>query len=409
VNEGHAIAAAPSVPLYIPALLIGASIVSILSTDLYTPSLPHLTDVFATDAASVQRTMSLNLAGFAIAQLFYGPLADRIGRRAVLLWGMVGFLLSSMACALAPTLELLILARTLQGITAGAEAVIGFAVIRDLYEEKGAVRILGIYEMGIALAPAMGPMIGGQMHVWFGWRSNFWLLAGMIVVVIVLVGRFLPETLKRPDYGALRPTRMLLGYAALLANGRYMSYLLLLALTVAGLFAFITEAPFVYIDRLGVPTNVYGYYYAVVVLAYFLGAFGVAYVATKLAPDHLILVGLVLCALGGCALLLLFALEAETPVSLTLAAGLYGLGLGPVLAAAAVRALALANSGHGLAAALLSSIEMGGAGLGAMAVGLLHDGTSWPLGISLATVTLLALALFLAVRPWRFATAPART
>ncbi|MGF1609951.1 MAG: multidrug effflux MFS transporter [Kiloniellales bacterium] len=402
MSNGRAIAAAPAVPLYIPALLIGATIVSILSTDLYTPSLPHLQTVFATDAASVQRTMSLNLAGFALAQLFYGPLIERVGRRVVLLWGMAGFLLSSVACALAPTLEFLIVARALQGITAGAEAVIGFAVIRDLYDEKGAVRIFGIYEMGMALAPALGPMIGGQMHVWFGWRSNFWLLAVLIATVIVLIARFLPETLKQPDYGALRPRRILRGYGALLFNARYMTYVLLLTLTMGGLFAFITEAPFVYIAQLGVATEVYGYYYAVIVLAYFFGACGLTHVATRFEPDRLILVGLLLCALGGGAVLLLLALHAETPLLLTLALSLYGLGLGPALAAAAVRALAQAGGGHGLAAALLASFEMGGGGLGAAAVGLLHDGSGWPLGITLAAATMLALLLFLVARPWRF-------
>lgn len=407
MSDSRAEAAMPAVPFYIPALLIAATIVSILSTDLYTPSLPHLQAVFATDAASVQRTMSLNLAGFALAQLFYGPLVERVGRRVVLLWGLVGFLLSSVACALAPTLEVLIVARTLQGITAGAEAVVGFAVIRDLYDEKGAVRIFAIYEMGMALAPAVGPVIGGQMHVWFGWRSNFWLLVVLIASVIVLVARFLPETLKQPDCGALRPARMLRGYAALLINVRYMTYVLILALTMGGLFAYITEAPFIYIERLGVPTEVYGYYYAAIVLAYFLGAFGLTHLATRFEPDRLVLAGLLLCVLGAAAVLLLFALQAETPLLLTLALSLYGLGLGPALATAAVRALSLARSGHGLAAALLATFEMGGGGLGAYAVGLLHDGSGWPLGITLAATTVLALVIFLAVRPWRFAAASA--
>jgi DHA1 family bicyclomycin/chloramphenicol resistance-like MFS transporter len=147
-------AAGTRVPILIPALLISASFVSILSTDLYTPSLPHLQGVFDTDAEQVQLTMSLNLLGFALAQLLYGPLSDRIGRRPVLLGGMLGFAVASLGCALAGSIEALILARVLQGMTACAEAVIGYAVIREIYDEAGAVRVLGAYGMGIAFAAA---------------------------------------------------------------------------------------------------------------------------------------------------------------------------------------------------------------------------------------------------------------
>jgi MFS family permease len=117
------------VPLIIPALLVSASAVSILSTDLYTPSLPHLQSYFATDPATVQLTMSLNLAGYALAQLAYGPLSDRYGRRPVLLVTLFGFALASLACALAFSIEGLIGARTLQGILACAETVVGLAIM----------------------------------------------------------------------------------------------------------------------------------------------------------------------------------------------------------------------------------------------------------------------------------------
>ena len=176
-----------SVPVIIPAILIMASGTSILSTDLYAPSLPHLQDVYGTDAGLVQLTMTLNLVAYAVAQLFYGPLSDRIGRRPVLLAGMIGFALASILCSVAGSIDTLIVARIFQGLTACAEAVVGYAVIRELYDEAGAVRVFAAYGMAIALAPAVGPIIGGHMHVWFGWRSNFVLLTGIIVVVIFLI------------------------------------------------------------------------------------------------------------------------------------------------------------------------------------------------------------------------------
>ncbi|MBT4488722.1 MAG: MFS transporter, partial [Rhodospirillaceae bacterium] len=141
------------VPVLIPALLIMASGTSVLSTDLYTPSLPHLQGVFGTDAATVQLTLTLHLVAYALAQLFFGPLSDRIGRRPVLLAGMIGFAVASVLCAMATSIDALILGRILQGMTACAEAVVGYAIIRELYDEDGAIRVLAAYGMAIALAP----------------------------------------------------------------------------------------------------------------------------------------------------------------------------------------------------------------------------------------------------------------
>ncbi len=395
------VAEAARVPILIPALLIAASSVSILSTDLYTPSLPHLQGVFGTDAESVQLTMSLNLAGFALAQLFYGPLSDRIGRRRVLLGGMIGFALASLACALATTIDALILARVVQGMTACAEAVVGYAVIRELYDEAGAVRIFGAYGMAIALAPALGPVIGGQMHVWLGWRSNFFLLTALIVVVAYLIWRHLPETLRRPDPDALKPANLLSGYRALLGDGPFMTYALLTGMVLAGLFACVTAFPFLFIESMGVRTDHYGYYYGAIVLAYFLGSMAVNRAAGHWSSDQLLAAGLAFCAAGGLALPLVIAGGFETPAWVTASQCLFTFGLGLVLATAPVRAFDVCRAGHGYAAALLGALEMGGGGIGAFLVGLLHDGSARPIAIVLGGASLLAVVLYLAARPWR--------
>ena len=394
------------VPLYIPALLISASAVSILSTDLYTPSLPHLQGYFGADAEAVQLTMSLNLLGFALAQLLYGPLSDRFGRRPILLGGMLGFALSTLACALAPDLDSLVAARVLQGVTACTEVVVGYAVIRELYDEAGAVKVLGAYGMAVALAPALGPLIGGQMHVAFGWRSNFALLLVLIVVVTLLIWRYLPETLARPDHEATRPRRVLAGYAALLSNGAYMTYALILSGTMAALFAFITEGPFLYIEGLGVATQNYGAYYAAVVLAYFFGAMAANRAAGRLPIDAIAAAGLLLTALGPLVLILLTALNQVGVLSFTVALSAFALGLGLLFASAPVRAFDVCQAGRGLAAALLGALQIGLAACGALLVAWLHDGTAWALSLTMAVCTLPPLLAYLVIRPWRFRAAP---
>jgi DHA1 family bicyclomycin/chloramphenicol resistance-like MFS transporter len=389
------------VPLVIPALLVSASAVSILSTDLYTPSLPHLQSIFATDAATVQLTMSLNLAGYALAQLAYGPLSDRFGRRPVLLVTLFGFAFASLACALALSIEGLIGARTLQGILACAETVVGLAIIRDLYEEADSVRVLAAYGMAIALAPAVGPIIGGQVHVWFGWRANFLLVTALVVLVTVLVWRFLPETLDQRDHEAVRPGPLARGYLNLFSDRRFMAYVLISGATLAGLFAFITEGPFVYIERMGVATQDYGYYYAALVLTYFLASLAVNRLAKRHSADRLLALGLAIGVLGGTLALGLTSAGLADPIGLTLAASIVTGGMGFVFATAPVKALALHATGRGRAAAVFGAVEMGGGALGALAVGLLHDGTAWPLALVMGGATLLAAAIFRLAAPWR--------
>ena len=397
------------VPLYIPALLISASAVSILSTDLYTPSLPHLQGYFGAEAEAVQLTMSLNLLGFALAQLIYGPLSDRLGRRPILLGGMFGFALTTLACALAPDLGSLTLARVLQGATACTEVVVGYAVIRELYDESGAVKVLGAYGMAVALAPAVGPLIGGQMHVAFGWRSNFYLLVVLITVVTLLIWRYLPETLAHPDREATRPRKVLAGYGALLANGPFMTYTLILGGTLAALFAFITEGPFLFIEGLGVATERYGYYYAAVVLAYFFGAMGANRAAGRLPVDLIAAAGLVLATLGPVALLVLTALGQVGVLSFTTALSAFAAGLGLVFASAPVRAFDVCLGGRGLASAMLGAVQIALGAVGALLVSWLHDGTAWALSLSMAACTLLPLIAYLVIRPWRFSAAASET
>ena len=366
------------VPLIIPAVLVTATAASILSTDLYAPSLPHLPAYFATDAGTVQLTMSLNLLGFALAMLVYGPLVDRFGRRPVILAGMAGFAVASLACTVAWSIESLIAARVVQGLAAASQAVVVLAVIRDLYDDAGAVRIMGAYGMAVALAPAVGPMAGGFIHVWLGWRANFAVLTVIAGAVTALLWRHLPETAE-PGRRALSLWRLFGDYGGLLRRRRFVGYALVSTFTFGGLFAFITAAPFVFIDRLGVRTDLYGVYYASMVMAYLLGSFAINRGAGRFPVERLLQVGMGVVALGGAGMPVLLLAGGESAVGISAVFALYALGMGVVFAVAPIRALDAAVGGHGAAAAMLGTLEMTGGSLGALAVGALHDGTAWPL------------------------------
>ncbi len=380
--------AAGAVSPLIPALLIAASSASVLSTDLYVPSLPHLPALLSTDASTVTLTMSLNLAAFALAQLIHGPLADRFGRRPVFMWGMAAFLVTALAAAAAQSIEQLILARVLMGAAASVEAVIALAVIRDLYDDIGGVRILAIYGMVIAIAPAVGPVIGGFVFVWAGWRANFLLLAAAVALVFLLAGRWLPETVAQVDHRALEWRRMLERYGALLSNRTYLGYTLAMAFGLAGVFAFVTAAPFVFIDGHGVATQYYGFFQMAIVAAFFVGTTVANRAVGRIDARRICALGVMLAVAGGVALVGVVAV-AESPWSITAAASLFAAA--PVLAMGAAR-----DVGSGVSAALIGALEMGGGALGALAVGLFANTSAWPLTGAMAASSLLILLAFFA-------------
>lgn len=387
-----------AVPRYIPVLLVAVTSVVFLSTDLYTPSLPHLPAYFGTDAATVQLTMSLNLAAFAFGQLVLGPLSDRVGRRPVFIVALGVFTLTGIASALAPDIESLVVARALMGAAACAESVLGYAVINDLYDERDSARVLAAYGMAMALMPAIGPVIGGYVHVWFGWRANFVLLAAIAVLVTLLIARFLPETLAVRDLHALAPRRVMGGYGRLLANRVFLGHALTMGLVLAGLFAFITEGPFLLIDRLGVPTERYGLYYAIMVGAYFISSLIANRLVKRVALDALLRAGLAIQAAAGAALLAVVLLGVVAPWSLILPVAAFSFGLAWMFATAPVRAFAAAKGGGGQAAATMGFVQMASGAAGAQLVALFHDGSVLPFAVVFAGSALLAVAAHLVAR-----------
>ena len=385
----------------IVAILVLASSVSVMSTDIYAPSLPHLPAVFGTGASMVKLTISLNLLMFGIGQMFHGPLSDRFGRKPVLLGAIGLFSAASFACALAQNIEQLIVARMLQGFMGAAEAVIGMAVLKDLFDEKQQVRALAIFGVWIALGPAIAPIIGGYVHIWLGWHFNFYLVGGLGIIATLLIWRLLPES-SAPDRGALQPARVLGNYRSLLANRAFITYAGMVSVGVGVIYAFITGAPFVLIEQLGIPTERFGYYQALIVATFFVGSLVSTRAVNHMATERLLNIGLGVVLLGGACFIGVLASGRITPNAFALSFSVMTFGLGPLFAVAPSKAMLAAGQGVGAgsAAAMLGASEMVVGGLAAGAVSLL-PGSVWPLGITIAG--LMAVTVALTVGAWRLA------
>lgn len=365
-----------------------------VSTDLYLPSLPDIGRAFDTDVAMVQLTLSVFLAGFACAQLAYGPLSDRFGRRPVLLGGIATYFAASLFCLAAQSIEMLILGRFLQALGACCGPVLGRAIVRDVYPTPQAAKVLSYMASAMALAPAVAPIVGGWFHELFGWRSGFVLLAAFGAVLLVASALMLAETNTRPDPEAIRPSRMLANYLSLLTDRMYLGYVLTMSLAFAGMFSFISGSSFVLIDALGLSPGKFGFTFAVVVAGYISGGFIAARATGRLGLDRMIALGGAL-GTATAAVMAALAWSGVTGVIAVVAPmSVFFLSMALVLPNATAGAIGPYARMAGTASALAGFLQMGAGALAGLAVGRLHDGTARPMMTIILVTSLASLACF---------------
>ena len=365
-----------------------------LSIDMFLPSLPAIATTFDAAPATVQLTITLFLMAFAVAQLVYGPLSDRFGRRWVLIGGLGLYAVSGLACALAPTISILIGARVLQALGGGAGPVVARAVVRDLYERERAARVFSYMSMVQSLNPMLAPIVGGYVHEAFGWRAIFFVLAGLGACFVTLMMAGVRETNVRLDPDALRPGQLVHNVGVLLTDRSYLGYVLVNALMFGGQFAFISGSPFVLIEVLGVSPGVFGLCFGVVSLGIMTGTFLSGRFGAALGLDRTIRCGTVLGAAGGLTLAVLAWSGVLTVASIVAPMYVFAAGLGLTLPNGMAGAIGPFPRMAGLAAAVAGFLQMTGSALYSMAVGRFYDGTARPMTGAIALAGVTALACF---------------
>ncbi len=402
--------------LAVTALLTALVALGPISTDLYLPSLPAMARSFGAPVGEIQLTLSVFLAGFAAAQLVYGPLSDRLGRRPLLLAGLSIYVLASIACALASSVDGLIAARFFQAVGACAGPVLCRAVVRDVHGREGSARILAYLSSAVALAPALGPILGGFLEVWWGWRANLLVLCLYGASGLAAAALMLPETNRHPDASAARPGRMLANYANLIGYRAYLGYVLCASFAYSGIFGFISGSSFVLVDRVGLAPSDYGFCFGAVAASYMVGAFSAGRLSRRLGIDRLILIGSAVTSLGGIGLAGIGWADLGLrgwPGASTIVApmALYIIGAGLVLPNAMAGAIGPFPRLAGAASALLGFTQMAIAALVGIGVGHLHDGSERPMATAIVLAALAipaSFALFVRRRPGSGATsAPA--
>ena len=233
-----------------------------LSIDMYLPALPVISAQFGVPAGSAQMTLSTYILGFALGQLLYGPMADSLGRKPVILGGTLVFAGAAVACALAQTIDHLIFMRFLHGLAAAAASVVINALMRDIYPKEEFSRMMSFVILVTTIAPLVAPMAGGAVLVWFSWHAIFWILALAALLASAMIFFFIDETLPAEHRQKFHIRTTIGNFASLFRHKRVLSYMLASGFSFAGMFSFLSAGPFVYIELNHVSPQHFGYYFA---------------------------------------------------------------------------------------------------------------------------------------------------
>ncbi|HUC64195.1 MAG TPA: multidrug effflux MFS transporter [Stellaceae bacterium] len=381
-------------------ILLGAlTAMTAFATDMSLPALPTLTRSFATSPERVQLTLSFFIFGYGGGQLFYGPLSDRFGRRPMLLAGLAIYTLSGFACAWAPSIEVLVAARLIQGLGGCVGPILGRAIVRDHYSGVHAAQMLSYVTLVFALAPMVAPLLGGALLELFGWPSIF-LAFGVFGLLLLIVTWFaFAESLTVPDARALELTRLIAKGQRFFSNRHCVGYMLINSFIFAGLFAYISGSPFVFIGIYGVPAGRFGFYFALSALGIVLGALVNGRLIRRRSPERVLRVGLRLLAGAGAVMLLVAVSGWGRPIWFTLAMLAYVFAQGLCMPNAIAAAMEPLPDMAGMGASFLGAVQMLGGSLAGYAVNALYDGTPLPMAAMIAAMAMAALLAYYLAAP----------
>ncbi|NOD48268.1 MULTISPECIES: multidrug effflux MFS transporter [unclassified Ruegeria] len=377
------------------ATLVLLSGLSALSMNLFLPSLPNMALYFETDYKVMQLSIALYLLINAILQIVIGPLADKAGRRPVLLWGLALFLLATLGCIYAPNAEIFLVFRMCQAVVV-VGMVLSRAAVRDMYDQDQAASMIGYVTMGMAVVPMIGPAIGGILEETLGWKANFWLPFAIGALTLFLTFTDFGETAAKSGKSLVQQFKE---YPELLTSPRFWGYSLACAFSSGAFFAYLGGAPFIGTELFGLSAAQVGIYFGAPAVGYFAGNFISGRYSVRIGVNRMVLWGSLLNAFGVALSALLFLAGSGTALSFFGLMTFVGVGNGMVIPNATSGALSvrphLAATASGLSGAIMLG---GGAGLSALAGALLtHETGAMPLLWLMLTTALLAICAIAAV------------
>jgi DHA1 family bicyclomycin/chloramphenicol resistance-like MFS transporter len=363
-----------------------------ISTDLYLPAMPNMGQSLDASQGQLELTISGYLLGFSIGQLFWGPVSDRFGRKVPLMLGVAIFVAGAAGCALSTDPAQLIACRVVQALGASAAVVLGRAMVRDLFRNDEAARMLSTLMLIMAIAPMIGPSVGAQILAMSSWHAIFWTLVAIGIVTLFGVART-AETLPVAARAQQGLAGAFAAYGQHFGNPVLVAYAGILFCFGAGVFAYVAGSSFVFIEHFGLSPQAYGILFAAGIAGIMLSnTINLRFVA-RFGSDRMLLIGTSIAAVAGICTIALAATGLGGWPGLTIALFAY-VGMNGLIGANAIAGgLSAAQHGTGSASALLGFAQYGGGMVGSTLVGALANGTPVPMALVIATGTVGAAIL----------------
>jgi MFS transporter, DHA1 family, multidrug resistance protein len=272
-------------------LLAALSTIGPFSIDTFLPALPSLQADLQATPWQAQQVLSAYLAGFALMSLWHGAISDATGRRPVILVCLAVYAAAALACTFAPTIEILIAARLMQGLSGGVGMVMSRAIIRDCFDGPLAQKTMSNVMVIFAIAPAIAPVFGGHLHEWLGWRSIFAFMLAASILLWLWIWRALPETLPPPARQSLRPGTLLRSYAEVFKTRDFQLLAAALAFNFSTFFVYITASPAFILDHLHLTATDFGWFFIPAIGGMMIGNRIVNAMAGRVAPKRTVFIG----------------------------------------------------------------------------------------------------------------------
>lgn len=378
--------------------LLGALLVAIgpVTMALFTPAMPEIVHAFGTTEAAVKLTLSLYFAGFAFAQLVCGPLSDGFGRKPVTFAFLSVYLVASLLALVAPTIELLIAARFLQGVGAAVGVAISRAIVRDLFTSERSARIMNLIGLILGIGPAFAPTIGGLTMEIAGWHAIFVLMFAAAVVIILVVHFAMVETVER-DLSRIRPRALARSYGSLLGSRYFVLAALIMAGSIGALYTQATVLPFILMERVGLTPTQFGVGMLMQSGMFFLGALAVRVLLGRFSAIRLVPPGLVFIAIGSLALAVGLRVAEPTFLSVMGPVAFFAFGIAFVMPALLTASLAPYPHIAGAASSMSGFFQMGGGLVGGTIAAAIGD----PVVAMATVIPAMGLVAILCWLAWR--------
>ncbi|MCB0520492.1 MAG: multidrug effflux MFS transporter [Saprospiraceae bacterium] len=372
-------------------ILGGMNMIGPFTTDMYLPAFSAIANGLHTTVHVVGYSLSSYFAGICLGQLMHGPLVDRFGRKKPLLIFLGLYIISTLACSQAASVEGLIVYRFFQALAASCGMVVSRAVVRDLFPADKIAKVFSMLILVMGVAPIIAPTVGGYVVAGWGWKAVFWTLAAIGAVVLLLVFLILPESRGADKTVSLRPAAIFSRYRLVFSHPQFKPFAFATAMNTGGLFAYIAGSSFVYMQLLGVSEKQFGWVFGFNAVCFITGS-QINRLLLRFSKSYLIAARMVIFQLAvSLFLILLVANGWMTVATLMATTGMYAVCLGVIGPNTMALTLHPFVNNAGVASSSLGSLQMGAGAVSAGLVSYFSSGTALPMAAVMAVATGLGL------------------